>query len=73
MSRINENMMRLLMDRYGVAPRKKYGQNFLKDEAILDAIVEGYTHWNSNIHRGVHYLSQLATSKHEEARKAVAS
>lgn len=43
-----------------------------KPQFVLDAIVEAYTHWNSNIHRGVHHLSQVATMKHEEARQAVA-
>ena len=43
-----------------------------KPQAVIDAISEAYCHWNSNIHRGVHHLSQLATMKHEEARKAVA-
>ena len=43
-----------------------------KPQVVLDAIMEAYTHWNSNIHRGVHHLSQVATMKHEEARKAVA-
>ena len=44
-----------------------------KPRQVIDAIVEAYTHWNSNIHRGVHYLSQVATAHHEEARKAVAA
>lgn len=43
-----------------------------KPQQVLDAIVEAYSTWNSNIHRGVHHLSQVATMKHEEARKAVA-
>ena len=43
-----------------------------KPQVVMDAIVEAYTHWNSNIHRGVHHLSQVATSKHEEARQKVA-
>ena len=43
-----------------------------KPQQVLDAIVEAYSRWNSNIHRGVHHLSQVATSKHEEARQAVA-
>ena len=43
-----------------------------KPQAVIDAIAEAYTHWNSNIHRGVHHLSQVATMKHEEARQAVA-
>lgn len=43
-----------------------------KPQAVIDAIAEAYSHWNSNIHRGVHHLSQVATSKHEGARQAVA-
>jgi cysteine desulfurase/selenocysteine lyase len=39
---------------------------------VLDAIVEGYSKWNANVHRGVHHLSQVATEKHEQARKKVA-
>jgi len=43
-----------------------------KPQAVIDAISEAYTHWNSNIHRGVHHLSQVATAHHEQARQAVA-
>ena len=43
-----------------------------KPQAVLDAIVEGYSKWNANVHRGVHNLSQVATEKHEQARKKVA-
>ena len=43
-----------------------------KPQQVLNAIVEAYSTWNSNIHRGVHHLSQVATSKHEGARQAVA-
>lgn len=44
-----------------------------KPQQVIDAISEAYTHWNSNIHRGVHHLSQIATGKHEEARRKVAA
>lgn len=43
-----------------------------KPQQVIDAIVEAYTIWNSNIHRGVHHLSQVATRHHEEARETVA-
>ena len=43
-----------------------------KPRCVVDAIVEAYSRWNSNIHRGVHHLSQVATMHHEEARQAVA-
>ena len=35
---------------------------------VIDAIVDYYTRYNSNIHRGVHSLSQEATNAYEEAR-----
>ena len=43
-----------------------------KPQVVLDAIAEAYSKWNANVHRGVHHLSQVATQKHEEARKKVA-
>lgn len=43
-----------------------------KPRVVLDALVEAYTTWNANVHRGVHHLSQIATQKHEEARIKVA-
>lgn len=44
-----------------------------KPEVVIRAIEEAYSHWNANIHRGVHHLSQVATQKHEEARRKVAA
>ena len=43
-----------------------------KPQVVIDAIAEAYSHWNANVHRGVHHLSQVATQKHEEARQKVA-
>ena len=43
-----------------------------KPQVVMDAITEAYGKWNANVHRGVHHLSQVATQKHEEARKKVA-
>jgi len=42
-----------------------------KPSCVVDTITKGYYDCNANIHRGVHYLSQLATEAHEEARKTV--
>ena len=42
-----------------------------KPQVVLDAITEAYSHWNANVHRGVHHMSQVATQKHEEAREKV--
>ena len=44
-----------------------------KPQVVLDAIIEAYSRWNANVHRGVHHLSQVATQKHEEAREKVAN
>lgn len=43
-----------------------------KPLAVLDAIRNYYETKNANVHRGSHYLSQLATEAHEESRKTVA-
>ena len=37
-------------------------------QIVIDAIVDYYTNYNANIHRGVHTLSQEATDLYEEAR-----
>ena len=37
-------------------------------QVVIDAIVDYYSNYNSNIHRGVHTLSQEATDAYEEAR-----
>ncbi len=39
-----------------------------KPQVVIDSIVDYYSTINSNIHRGVHTLSQKATSAYEEAR-----
>jgi cysteine desulfurase / selenocysteine lyase len=42
-----------------------------KPRAVIDAITRYYEQENANIHRGVHFLSELATSKHDCARQSV--
>lgn len=37
-------------------------------QQVIDVIVDYYQNYNSNIHRGVHALSQEATDKYEQAR-----
>jgi cysteine desulfurase/selenocysteine lyase len=43
-----------------------------KPRAVLDAIQGYYTHYNSNVHRGVHTLSNEATEAYEGAREKIA-
>ncbi|MHC1736457.1 MAG: aminotransferase class V-fold PLP-dependent enzyme [Ignavibacteriaceae bacterium] len=42
-----------------------------KPNVVIDKITEFYSETNSNIHRGVHLLSQKATSEYEAARDKV--
>ena len=42
-----------------------------KPSAVIDILEDYYKNNNSNVHRGVHYLSGVATDKFEETREAV--
>ncbi len=42
-----------------------------KPQAVIDRIVRYYSQENSNVHRGVHYLSEIATIEFENARGTV--
>jgi len=44
-----------------------------KPKVVIDCIVDYYSNYNANIHRGVHTLSQEATDAYEEARKKIQS
>lgn len=44
-----------------------------KPQIVIDRLKTWYEHENSNIHRGVHYLSQQGTVAFETARKTVAA
>ncbi|WP_455005081.1 aminotransferase class V-fold PLP-dependent enzyme [Capnocytophaga gingivalis] len=45
------------------------GATCQKPQQVIDSIVQYYTTYNANIHRGVHTLSQEATEAYETARK----
>lgn len=47
------------------------GATSQKPQSVIDAITSYYTDLNSNVHRGVHKLSQLATDAFEESRISV--
>ncbi|MDF1781885.1 MAG: cysteine desulfurase [Alcanivoracaceae bacterium] len=48
------------------------GATTQKPEVVIDALSEYYRTQNSNVHRGAHYLSDLATAEFEGARQIVA-
>ena len=45
----------------------------LKPRIVIDAIHNHYSNETANIHRGVHYLSELGTRKYEETRDKIKS
>ena len=47
------------------------GATSQKPQAVIDALAHYYQAENSNIHRGVHYLSEQATASYEAARGKV--
>ena len=47
------------------------GATSQKPQAVIDAVNQFYAAENSNIHRGVHYLSERATAAYEVAREKV--
>jgi cysteine desulfurase / selenocysteine lyase len=47
------------------------GATTQKPKIVVDAIANYYKEYNSNIHRGVHTLSQMATNEFEQAREVI--
>ncbi len=43
-----------------------------KPKQVIDALVKYYSEENSNVHRGVHFLSDKATTLYENSRKTIA-
>ncbi|HCQ59147.1 MAG TPA: cysteine desulfurase [Sulfitobacter sp.] len=48
------------------------GASAQKPQVVIDAITQAYANEYSNVHRGLHYLSNLATDKYESVRGTVA-
>jgi len=48
------------------------GASAQKPQVVIDAITTAYSHEYSNVHRGLHYLSNLATEKYEAVRGTIA-
>lgn len=72
--------VRKIRDEFPILKQKVYGKPLCyfdnaattqKPKAVINAVAEYYNTINSNIHRGLHYLSQQATLKYEEVRKNV--
>ncbi|MEP1329766.1 cysteine desulfurase [Pseudophaeobacter sp.] len=48
------------------------GASAQKPNVVIEAINQAYSHEYSNVHRGLHYLSNLATEKYEGVRGTIA-
>lgn len=48
------------------------GASAQKPQVVIDAITRGYAEDYANVHRGLHYLSNLSTEKYEAVRRKVA-
>ncbi len=48
------------------------GASAQKPRAVIDAVTQGYAAEYANVHRGLHYLSNLATDKYEAVRGKIA-
>src|SRR5262249_23044777 len=78
----SENLASLVRGDFPILSRQVNGRDLVyldnaattqKPQAVLDAIDDYYRHYNANVHRGVHTLSQEATDLFEEARRTVAN
>lgn len=70
-----------IRDLFPILNRTIYGKRLVyldngattqKPKQVIKRIVQSYENENSNVHRGVHYLSEISTKAHENARKKVA-
>ncbi|EEX10813.1 aminotransferase, class-V [Ruegeria lacuscaerulensis ITI-1157] len=48
------------------------GASAQKPQVVIDAVTKAYAQEYSNVHRGLHYLSNLATEKYEAVRGTIA-
>ncbi len=48
------------------------GASAQKPQAVIDAVARAYSEEYSNVHRGLHYLSNLATDQYEAVRGKIA-
>ncbi len=72
--------VREIREQFPALRQTVYGKNLIyfdngatsqKPQVVLDAINRYYSKDNANIHRGVHFMSQKATTEFEEARIAI--
>ena len=69
-----------IRDQFPALRQQVYGKQLIyfdngatsqKPQVVLDTLKQYYALENANIHRGVHYLSQQATTAYEQARRTI--
>lgn len=79
-SSIKNFNVREIREQFPALRQQVYGKNLIyfdngatsqKPQIVLDAINKFYSKENANIHRGVHFMSQKATTEYEESRKRI--
>src|SRR5215471_12350563 len=61
-----------LMDRKVKGKQLVYFDNAAtaqKPKVVIDTLLDYYTHFNANVHRGIHSLAEEATAAFEDARQ----
>ncbi|MEL7462415.1 MAG: aminotransferase class V-fold PLP-dependent enzyme, partial [Pseudomonadota bacterium] len=48
------------------------GASAQKPQVVIDAVTRGYAEEYANVHRGLHYLSNLSTERYEGVRGIIA-
>ena len=48
------------------------GASAQKPQVVIDAVAKAYSEEYSNVHRGLHYLSNVTTDKYEAVRGKIA-
>lgn len=70
-----------IREEFPILGQKVYGRNLVyldngattqKPRCVMNRILRAYETENGNIHRGVHYMSEIATEHHEDARAKIA-
>lgn len=78
---MTQNEIQNIRDDFPILKEKVYGKDLIyldnaattqKPRCVIEKMTDAYYHYNANIHRGVHYLSQVATEANEHARATVA-
>ena len=78
----NKFLIDKIRSQFPILSQKIHGQTLIyfdnaatsqKPISVVDRISSYYKNENSNIHRGVHYLSQKATDEYEQSRNKIAS